>query len=143
MPGTDTRTTPTIFRIFRTQERRHALLEAPLFRDLPRPARSAVLRMGCELHVHTGSVLARPAVRAREVLVVLEGQAVASEDGRPVARFGPGDVIGDMAAVNGAPVTATVTAETRVRLIVFDLREFISLLHAAPEVERRLYTRAS
>jgi signal-transduction protein with cAMP-binding, CBS, and nucleotidyltransferase domain len=118
-----------------------ALFEAPLFRDLARGDRSAITRLGCGLRFEAGATLARPAVRTREVLVLLEGRAVASEDGRVVAAYGPGDLIGEAAAVTGSRTTATVTAETPVRLVVFDLREFGSLLYASPEFERRVLRR--
>jgi len=133
----------TGFPLFRSQkEAADTIVEtSPLFRDLPRPARSTIDRLGCEMRVHAGAVLARPRVRTREVIVVIEGRAVASEDGRVVARYDAGDTIGELAAVAGWPSSATVTAETPVRLQVYDLREFTSLLYAVPEVGRRMLTK--
>lgn len=115
---------------------------AQVFTGLSRQAQAAIGRFGCELRLDTGAVLTQPCVRTRQVIVMLEGSAVASEDAHMVERFGPGDAIGVRSCLSGAPTTATVTAETPVRVLVFDVRAFMSVLYAAPEIERRLTTPA-
>jgi CRP-like cAMP-binding protein len=80
--------------------------------------------------VPAGRVLMREGQVGRESFVVLEGSARVTIDGAPVATAGQGDFIGEMALLDHKPRSATVTAETPMRLLVFDSRSFSSALQS-------------
>jgi CRP-like cAMP-binding protein len=58
--------------------------------------------------------------------------------GRPLATLNSGDFLGEIALVTEMPRTATVTAETPVRLFVLTRREFHAVLDQNPNVERKV-----
>ena len=53
-----------------------------------------------------------------DAYLIVSGEADVSVRGRPVGRRGPGDVIGEVAAVTARPRTASVTAVTAVEVLV-------------------------
>jgi CRP-like cAMP-binding protein len=75
----------------------------------------------------------------RDVLVVLDGVATVQHDRRLVARVGPGDVVGELAALDwgagyGALRAARVQAETPVRYLVLAADAFAELMRTSPAV---------
>jgi CRP-like cAMP-binding protein len=48
--------------------------------------------------------------------------------------MGPGECFGEMALLHSAPRSATVTAETDLKLVVLGSREFWTLLEDVPSV---------
>jgi CRP/FNR family transcriptional regulator, cyclic AMP receptor protein len=49
-------------------------------------------------------------------------------DGRAVSRVAAGDVVGEMALLDGRPRSATVVAATDMRLLVLDRGQFAELM---------------
>jgi CRP/FNR family transcriptional regulator, cyclic AMP receptor protein len=80
------------------------------------------------------------AIRSGEVLVT-----VSSTQGSTVvlARRGPGTVVGEQAALDGAPRSATVRAATDVDAVVLDAAQLESLLREQPEIALAELTRLS
>jgi CRP-like cAMP-binding protein len=52
--------------------------------------------------------------------------------------LGPGDIFGEIAFLDGGERTADVTAVTNCRLMVFERRDFLPLIHSQPEVAQKL-----
>src|SRR4030095_9735125 len=61
-----------------------------------------------------------------------------SRKGGRLATLTGGDFVGEIALVTELPRTATVTAETPVRLFVLTTREFHAVLDRNPKVERKV-----
>jgi CRP-like cAMP-binding protein len=61
-------------------------------------------------------------------------------NGQEVTTFGPGDFFGETALLINVPRTATVTALTDMTIMVFERREFSSLLEQSPQIGRKLLT---
>ncbi len=57
---------------------------------------------------------------------------------KAIARLGPGALVGELALLDGDSRTATVVAETDLRLLVLSRQEFSTLLGAAPSVGRKI-----
>ncbi len=74
----------------------------------------------------------------RECFVIEEGTARASIRGRKTTKMGPGECFGEMALLHTAPRSATVTAESDMRLLVLTSREFSTLLEDLPSVGRKV-----
>jgi CRP/FNR family transcriptional regulator, cyclic AMP receptor protein len=103
-----------------------------------------VARIATPLCVEAGRRLAREGERGGEFFVIVEGEAVVSLSGAPLATAGAGSFLGEISMLDGRPRTATVTALSRMLLLVFDRREFDDLVDAAmPSVARRMLTVAA
>lgn len=90
--------------------------------------------------VDAGRVLVRQGEPGREAFIVVEGEATVTADGKEVARLGPGDTIGEMSLLDNGLRSATVTADTAMRLLVLDPREFKGLMMAIPAVAVKVAT---
>ena len=80
---------------------------------------------------------------ATEVFVVRSGKvkvSVPCEDGREMIFdiFGPGDVFGEIAVLEGTEHLATTTALETTELEVMDRQEFLTLLEKCPEIATKL-----
>jgi len=101
-------------------------------------ARARVARFGRgEIILRQGDTTPAP------FYVVADGEAVVrvrSPDGREqeVARLGPGEFFGEMAALTGDPRTATVAAAQDSALVAVDREAFAELFERAPEVAQKL-----
>jgi len=91
-----------------------------------------------EHHAKSGQVLTERGEPGLEFFIVVDGQAKATRKGVPLATLGPGSFFGELALLDGGERTATVVAETDMRLLVLSRREFKSLHHAAPSVANKM-----
>jgi CRP-like cAMP-binding protein len=107
-----------------------------LFADCDDRTLEHVSRLGTEIRVPRSMPLAVEGMPGFEFFVIVEGTATVSLGGIRLASLQPGDFFGEMALIENAPRSATVIAETPMSLIVFDPREFETLMHDAPEVSR-------
>ena len=71
------------------------------------------------------------------LFVVEEGSADVVAHGEKVAAIGPGDIVGEVAVLEGRR-TASVVATSRVRAIALFKRDVWALERDAPEAARRL-----
>jgi CRP-like cAMP-binding protein len=90
-----------------------------------------------EVAVPAGYVLVYEGDWGHEVFVVAEGAAAVTAGGRTLAVLDSGAVIGELAVLNPAPRTATVTATTPMRFFVFDDKAFEALMGDFPAIARR------
>jgi CRP-like cAMP-binding protein len=91
-----------------------------------------------EIDAPSGLVLMRQGDPGREAFVIADGRAKVTIRGKRSAKLGPGDCFGEMALLHRAPRSATVTAETDMRLFVIGSREFSHLIDTVPSVARRV-----
>jgi SAM-dependent methyltransferase len=90
----------------------------PMFADATDDELAKVLARSLVLARDAGSVLVAEGAPGDEVFVILDGAAEVTRRGEPVARLGPGDLFGEMAAFDGGVRTATVTATSDVELLL-------------------------
>lgn len=98
-----------------------------------------VAERGTEVRFAAGSALLRHGERSRHCYAIRSGEVLvtaSSSRGSTVvlARRGPGTVVGDQAALDGAPRSATVRAVTDVVAVVLSAPEFEDLLRAHPDL---------
>lgn len=91
-----------------------------------------------EVEVSAGTVLIRRGDPGRECFVIEEGKAKATIPGKRSRLMGQGECFGELALLHAIPRTATVTAETDMRLVVLGSREFSTLLEEVPSVTRNV-----
>jgi CRP/FNR family cyclic AMP-dependent transcriptional regulator len=103
-----------------------AASHAALMTDNRTPAR--VFELGTACAVAAGRDLTKEGTPGREAFFVLEGTARVTAEGHVVAHIGPGDFVGEFALIDAGPRSATVTAESPMRVLAFDAPAFASLL---------------
>ena len=72
-----------------------------------------------DLTFPVGTVLTEQDERGVTFGVIMEGQAAVSVYGRPARTLGPGDYFGEMALIDRSYRSATITAETELRCLLF------------------------
>lgn len=117
------------------------LHSVPLFHHNSKEEVRSIARAGTEVEVDAGTTLTTQGATGKEFFLVLDGQARCSIDGEEVARFERGDFFGEMALLSNAPRTATIEAETHMRLLVLDSREFAAFLQDNPKVALKMLKR--
>jgi CRP/FNR family cyclic AMP-dependent transcriptional regulator len=125
-------------RLFSQDTKVQALKGVPLFAGLSRKELLQLERLCEDLEVQPGRVLCKEGEIGREFFVLVDGKVQVIRKGRRVATLTGGDFVGEIALVTELPRTATVTAETPVRLFVLTSREFHAVLDQNPKVERKV-----
>jgi CRP/FNR family cyclic AMP-dependent transcriptional regulator len=74
----------------------------------------------------------------REMFVLVSGSARIERDGQSIGERGPGEVLGEIALLDGGPRTATVTLSEPSRLLVLARREFQALMDEFPDIRLRV-----
>jgi CRP/FNR family transcriptional regulator, cyclic AMP receptor protein len=100
-----------------------------------------LLRLGelaDEVDLPGGRVLMREGERGEEAFVIVSGSAAIERDGRVVANRSAGEILGEIALVDGGPRTATVRLAEDSRLIVLGRKQFQSLMDEYPDVRLRI-----
>jgi CRP/FNR family transcriptional regulator, cyclic AMP receptor protein len=114
------------------------LSQIQLFSACSKGDLSRIAGVAEEIEVPAGRVLIRQGDRGKEAFVIYEGRAKATIRGKGSAKLGPGECFGEMALLHSAPRSATVTAESDMRLLVIGSREFSALIEDVPAVARRV-----
>ena len=99
-----------------------------------------VAELADEVEALPGAVIIDQGRVGQECFVVLEGQATVHVGDDLVASIGPGTMIGEMALVDHRPRSASVIAESPMRLVAFDTDDFKRLLSEMPKVHERVIT---
>ncbi|MFI0408401.1 Crp/Fnr family transcriptional regulator [Actinomadura sp. 3N508] len=112
-------------------------METTRFWDvLPARAREALLRAGAPVVIRPGAFLMREHTRASQVFVLRAGavKVWVDRDGDMAILdvLGPGDLVGEMEAVDGGIRHANVEAMTRVEALVLPAARFRAVLDAHP-----------
>jgi CRP/FNR family cyclic AMP-dependent transcriptional regulator len=125
-------------KLFSQDTKVQALKSAPLFDGLSRKELTHLARVSEDLEVEPGKVLCKEGDIGHEFFVIVDGKIKVTRKGRPVATRGGGDFVGEIALLEDVRRTATVTAETPVRLFVLTQNDFRHLLDENPGVERKV-----
>jgi len=125
-------------KLFSQDTKIQALKRAPLFAGLSRKELAQLARVSEDVEVELGKALVKEGETGQEFFVIVDGNVKITRKGRRVAKRGPGDFVGEIALLEDIPRTATVTAETRVRLFVLTRKDFRHLLDEHPGVERKV-----
>ena len=115
-------------RLFSQDTKVQALKGVPLFEGLSRKELIQLERACEDLQIEPGKVLCKEGQVGQEFFVIVDGKVQVTRKGRRVATLSSGDFVGEIALATELPRTATVTAETPVRLFVLTRREFHTVL---------------
>jgi CRP/FNR family cyclic AMP-dependent transcriptional regulator len=125
-------------KLFSQDTKVQALKRAPLFDGLSRKELIQLAQVSEDLEVEPGRVLCTEGEIGHEFFVIVDGKVKVTRKGKRVAMRGGGDFVGETALLEELPRTATVTAETPVRLFVLTRKDFRHLLDQKPGVERKV-----
>ncbi len=98
----------------------------------------AIARISEVIEVPAATVLARAGTPGEEFFLILDGSARVEVSARKRSRLAPGQYFGEMSLLDGGPRSASVIAETPLRLLVIKRRDFTTLLKEAPELTQSL-----
>jgi CRP/FNR family cyclic AMP-dependent transcriptional regulator len=114
------------------------LEEVGLLAGCSRRQLRAIARISEVIEVPAATVLARAGTAGDEFFLILDGSARVEVSPRKRSRLEPGQYFGEMSLLDGGPRSASVTAETPLRLLVIKRRDFTTLLKEAPELTQSL-----
>lgn len=112
------------------------LKSVPLFAGLTKRERELVARFADEIDVPAGKVLTQEGGPSQEFFVIRSGSATVTRHGGEVAHLGVGDFFGEIGILLSEPRTATVIADTPMRLLVLFAQNFTALDHELTEVRQ-------
>ena len=114
------------------------LEEVGLLAECSRRQLRAIARISEVIEVPEDTVLARTGAPGDEFFLILDGSARVEVSPRKRSRLKPGEYFGEMSLLDGGPRSASVIAETPLRLLVIKRRDFNTLLREAPELTESL-----
>jgi CRP-like cAMP-binding protein len=115
------------------------LKRVPLFADLDNRQLKKLADRFHERTLPKGSTPAQQGTMSGiGFFVIGDGEASVAVDGNVVATLGPGDHFGELALVSEAERTATVTAETDLRVLEIPFYDFRDFALANPDVTWKL-----
>jgi CRP-like cAMP-binding protein len=98
----------------------------------------AIARIAEVQEVPAGTVLARIGEPGDRFFVAVDGAARIEISAQNHIRLGPGAFFGEMSLLDGEPRSATVIADTAMRLLVISRRDFVTLLREVPSLTQQM-----
>jgi len=98
----------------------------------------AIARIAEVQEVPAGEVLARTGEPGDRFFVIVDGSARVEVSPQNQGRIGPGSFFGEISLLDGEPRSATVIADTAMRLLVIPRRDFVTLLREVPSLTERM-----
>ena len=115
-------------------EKARHLQKVPMLAELSQRQLRRIAGITRVVEAPAGTVLTRVGEPGDEFFMIVDGAATVEVPGRRRSRLGPTDFFGEMSLLDGEPRSATVTADTDMRLLVIVRRNFQALLRELPEL---------
>ena len=115
-----------------------ALKSIPLFASLSKSERRQVASSTDEVELTEGEVLVNEGDFAYEFFIIEAGTAEVLRDGKHVAELGPGDFLGEIAAIEKTQRNASVVAASPMKVVVMTARDLRHIDHEMPGVARQI-----
>lgn len=114
------------------------LKKIPIFADVDERDLRVVTTFARLDEVAPGQVVVREGDYANDFMAIEEGSAVVKRDGEEIGRLETGEIFGEVGLIEGERRSATVVAETRLRLIKIEHWELYRLRKVLPQVYERI-----
>jgi CRP-like cAMP-binding protein len=114
------------------------LRRVPLFSDVADDELNKLGAFAESVEFSESAQIIREGDVSRALLAIEEGTAEVTRGGEHIASLGPGDVFGEVGVLDDALRNATVTATSRLKLIILDQLEVQRLREKAPEIYQRI-----
>jgi len=108
-----------------------------VFSALPPELLQPILDAGVEREIEEGGAIMRAGEAGDSMVLVVEGTATIERGGRKVP-VAPGELVGEIAVLDGGPRTATVVADSRVRVLEIGRDDLMRVLEANPRAATAL-----
>jgi CRP-like cAMP-binding protein len=112
------------------------LMALELFGELDHHDLAQVVKWVSEVRAEAGEALFEQGGLPYELFVIEQGEVEVVRDGEPMARLGPGTLVGEMSVLKGERRMATVRAVTPVVAISMSTADLDKLATEMPEVVR-------
>jgi CRP-like cAMP-binding protein len=116
------------------------LQRVPLLSGCTQRQLRSIARIAEVQEVPAGTVLTRVGEPGQAFFLIVDGKVQVEVSARKRVRLGPGKFFGEMSMLDGGPRSATVVAETALRLLVIKRSDFSLLLSKASDLTRSLLT---
>lgn len=116
----------------RQEDKIERLQEVSLFEGCSQRQLRSVAKIARVFDVAAGTVLTRAGEPGDEFFLIIDGIARADVSTDRHVLLHPGEFFGEMSLLDGGPRSATVVADTPVRLLVISRRHFAVLLRDVP-----------
>ncbi len=120
------------------RENAATLGSVPLFMGFSKKHLKRLAAEADELTFDKRSVIVEEGMLGETLFVVLSGKGKVSRSGRKVGEVLPGDFFGELSALDGGPRTATITAETPMRVLRLFRHTLVALLRDEPRLTLKL-----
>jgi CRP-like cAMP-binding protein len=114
------------------------LKEVPVFEACSQRQLRSVARVARVFDVAADTVLARAGEPGDEFFLIIDGTARVEVSAEKRVLLHPGEFFGEMSILDGGPRSATVVADTPLRLLVISRRHFSVLLKDVPGLTQTL-----
>lgn len=117
------------------------LRDLDLFSEASRSELAVIARQLTRLKVKAGRVLVREGAIGNEFMIIVSGMAEVTQGGLSIATIGRGDLVGEMALLQGhghGRRNATVTAVTDAEIYAGSPAEFRRIIETAPSVAEKV-----
>jgi hypothetical protein len=114
------------------------LKTVPLLEGCTAEELDRIATLAREIEVPAAEVLTHEGEREALFYIIATGTATVTQGGRRLATLGPGAFFGEIALLTRGPRTATVTADTAMKLLRVEERGFEALLKDAPTIARKV-----
>ena len=114
------------------------LADVGLFSRCTSRQRRAIARHAQIAELPAGVDLIKEGEPGDAMFVIVEGNAIITKDGVELTRVGPGAYFGELAILDGEPRSATVVAQTDVKVAVIGIRMFRTLLREYSDLAEQL-----
>jgi CRP/FNR family transcriptional regulator/CRP/FNR family cyclic AMP-dependent transcriptional regulator len=109
-----------------------------LFADLSAPQLEAIIHIFDERMFAEGETIVHQGLSGSGFFVIVDGEALVTDDGRELARLGRGEFFGEVAILLGVPAIADVTATRQMRCLVLPGGQVEPFLVGHPKVMYRM-----
>jgi CRP/FNR family transcriptional regulator, cyclic AMP receptor protein len=115
-----------------------ALAGVPMFTGFGARHMNRLAEESDELVFEPGQAIVQEGEPGEALFVVMAGQAKVVRKKRTVAHLLPGDFFGELSALDGGPRTASVVAETPVRVLRLFRHTLMKMIQDEPQVAMKL-----